>query len=82
MGFSLQCRIEVGAVPFFRSTMCYFSGRDRMTERMRTPQHERNLEVCAANALNRSIARYNIFKYPFSVKDFPRQCKYLQYPLS
>ncbi len=37
-----------------------FFRRDRVTMRMRTPQHERNLKVCAANALNRSIAHYII----------------------
>jgi hypothetical protein len=82
-------RREEGTVPFsereggqhfFRSSIRHFSKRDRVTLRMHTPQHERNLEVWAANALNRSIALYIIFRYPFSVKDFPRQCKYLQYP--
>ncbi len=67
-------------IPFFRAGGWakifwkwerHFSRRDRVTERMRTPQHERNLEVCAANALNRSIAPYIIFRYPFPLRIFP-----------
>ncbi len=63
-------RREEGTVPFsereggqhfFRSSMRHFSKRDRVTLRMRMPQHERNSEMCAVNALNRSIARYIFF---------------------